>query len=195
MDLYRGLSIGRLDQTEHLSRLVVDPVPLVLHAVLTLFCQVRLVCLGDIRRRGAVGQRFVNIHEERHIESSLNPKRRYGPPRLAPQQRWRGIVDIFELLPGTRRLARWVIAHMSDLDVARRLGPAPDSEDQFLTDLVLTDPLLHGPWAEGDAYLSYQPWRKARPRVPLKTMYISQAGGGPRAITIVSASAPREAKM
>jgi len=44
---------------------------------------------------------------------------------------------------GTRRLPRWVIAHMSDLDVARRLGPASDSEDQFLTDLVLTDPLLH----------------------------------------------------
>jgi hypothetical protein len=34
---------------------------------------------------------------------------------------------------------------VSDLDVARRLGPASDSEDQFLTDLVLTDPLLHVP--------------------------------------------------
>ena len=44
---------------------------------------------------------------------------------------------------GIRRLGRWVIAHVSDLDVARRLGPPSDSEYQFLTDLVLTDPLLH----------------------------------------------------
>jgi|SRR5438270_5536522 len=105
------------------------------------------------------------------------------------------IVDPFRTLTGHSAPGPVGNAHMSDLDVARRLGPATDSEDQFLTDLVLTDPLLHVPWAEGDAYLSYQPSRKARPRVPLKTMYISQAGVAPRSISIFSASRARTAKM
>ena len=34
---------------------------------------------------------------------------------------------------------------MPDLDIARRLGSASDSEDHFLTDLVLPDRLLHVP--------------------------------------------------
>jgi hypothetical protein len=32
-----------------------------------------------------------------------------------------------------------------DLNVARRVGPPPDSEYQLLTNLVLADPLLHVP--------------------------------------------------
>ena len=43
------------------------------------------------------------------------------------------------------RLAWWVIAHMSDVNVARRLRPASDSEKQLLTHLVLTNPFLHVP--------------------------------------------------
>ena len=50
-------------------------------------------------------------------------------------------------------------------------------------------------WAEGDAYLSYQPSRKARPRVPLNRLNISQAGVASLSISIVSASRASAAKM
>ena len=49
--------------------------------------------------------------------------------------------------------------------------------------------------AEGNAYLSYQPSRKARPRVQPHTWYIIQAGVASLSISIFSASRARAAKM
>src|SRR5215211_6280007 len=61
----RGLRIGSLDEAEDLAGLLVDPVALVVHAVLALDGDVGLVRLGDVGRRDAVGH-VVNVHVERH---------------------------------------------------------------------------------------------------------------------------------
>jgi hypothetical protein len=45
------------------------------------------------------------------------------------------------------------------------------------------------------AYLSYQPSRKARPRVPLNRLNISRAGVASLSISIFSAARARTAKM
>ena len=47
----------------------------------------------------------------------------------------------------------------------------------------------------GGAYLSYQPSKKARPRVPLNKLNIIQAGVASLSISILSASSARTAKM
>src|SRR5205807_9965600 len=49
--------------------------------------------------------------------------------------------------------------------------------------------------AENRTYRSYQPWRKARPRVQPHAWYISQAGVASVSISILSASRARAAKM
>ena len=49
--------------------------------------------------------------------------------------------------------------------------------------------------AESRAYRSYQPWRKARPRVQPHAWNISQAGVASLSISILSASRASAAKM
>jgi hypothetical protein len=50
-------------------------------------------------------------------------------------------------------------------------------------------------YAEGRTYLSYQPSRKARPRVMLHKVYMSQAGVAPLSISILSGSRAQTANM
>jgi len=48
VDLRGRLAVRRVDEAEHLAGLLVDPVVLVIHAVLALDLQVRFVGSGDV---------------------------------------------------------------------------------------------------------------------------------------------------
>jgi hypothetical protein len=64
VDTGGGLSIGCLDEAEDLAGLLVDPVVLVVHAVLALDADVRLV--GSDHVRGLHAEQVVDVKECRH---------------------------------------------------------------------------------------------------------------------------------
>ena len=78
----RGLRVRSLDEAEDLPSLLVDPVALVVDAVLRLLLQVLHVRVGDVLRRHAALE-VVNVHVERHAASFvgstiLRTRRRLG---------------------------------------------------------------------------------------------------------------------
>ncbi len=90
-----------------------------------------------------------------------------------------------DTVPDVEAEARWLL-------VERRTD---GSIRYALSNLPATATLEPVGCAEGRAYLSYQPSRKARPRVQPHTWYISQAGVASLSISIFSASRARAAKM
>jgi hypothetical protein len=65
MDAVRGLGVGRLDEAEDPAGLLVDPVALVVDAVLALRLDVLHVRVGHVRGRDP-SLDLVHVHEERH---------------------------------------------------------------------------------------------------------------------------------
>ena len=75
MHARRGLLVGRLDKTPDLSALLINPVLLVVDAVLPLYPHIRFVRLRDILRLHT--RQVVMVHEQRHGSppSSASPDR------------------------------------------------------------------------------------------------------------------------
>src|SRR5438552_15443527 len=64
MDARGGLPVGRVDEAEDLAVVLIDPVALVVHAVLALDPDVGFVCRGDIG--GFHPGDVVNVHVRGH---------------------------------------------------------------------------------------------------------------------------------
>jgi hypothetical protein len=139
-------------------------------------------------------------HREGRREPSVWPE---SGRRLAPfvRARWQTISAPFlSIATLSDRPGTWSDDPNRELNDAttgalRSLLAEIDDAIAFLDEFTATRPARRYPLQCLWAYLSYQPSRKARPRVPLNRLNISSAGVASRSISIFSAARARTAKM
>jgi hypothetical protein len=135
-------------------------------------------------RAAGVGRNDIDAGEQRHnpraqeqATKTLTAKRSRSAqaPGAQPDARWAARIDRYGALAvanATRRTAGTSGYQRSRTGAVPHLRVVPK-----------------------EAYLSYQPSRKARPRVPLNRLNISRAGVASLSISIFSAARARTAKM